>query len=207
MKTIERRLAEYTGLIKTTARMLEGRVEGMALDDIEQRFTIKVWRALLSFDAKKAGALPEKRYVFMCVTSEKVDLLRRVRRDDKSLEGIMGPALKPGITGNHPSGNQPFEAKYLAVDPERVFGAAEVEPLALPSTLTPVERLLVGLLYVGFKQTELAEELGVQRGVIQAMERSIREKLEDWRPSPRPAHPLAGRQAPVEAPADMARAA
>lgn len=197
MKTIERRLAEYTGLIKATARMLEGRVEGMALDDIEQRFTIKVWRALLSYDEKRAGALPEKRYVFMCVTSEKIDLLKRVRRGELGFDDLRAPRDdSAGGDGAQQSGL--LMDRLLMVSEEEVFAAVEAEPLALPSTLTPVERLLVGLLYVGFKQAELAQAMGVQRSAVQALERSIRAKLEDWRPSPRPAHPLAGRQAPVE---------
>lgn len=198
MKTIERRLAEYTGLIKTTARMLEGRVEGMALDDIEQRFTIKVWRALLSFDGKKSGALPEQRYVFMCVTSEKIDLLKRVRRGELSLDELLAPS---GTTRDEHH-TTPHEARYLGIEDAGL--ALEDDEVRLPSTLTQVERLLVGLLYVGYKQAELAAELGVARSVIQDLERSIRAKLEDWRPSPRPAHPLAGRQAPVESQVEIA---
>lgn len=206
MKTIERRLAEYTGLIKTTARMLEGRVEGMALDDIEQRFTIKVWRALLTFDAKRSGALPEKRYVFMCVTSEKIDLLKRVRRGELGFDDLRAPR-DDSAAGDGAQQTGVLMDRLLMVSEEEAFAGIETEPLVLPSTLTPVERLLVGLLYVGYKQAELAAELGVARGVIQELERSIRAKLEDWRPSPRPAHPLAGRQAPVEAPTSLARAA
>lgn len=161
----------YEGLVHSTAAMYAPKLE-LEFDDICQILRVKIWRALELFDADRSRMKVE-RYVFMCVKNKTKDLLELRRRgevyieDQRTRDANMLDA---------------FEARYLATDHEQTFGSVDEGTPLVPSTLGPVERRVVVLLYRDFTQTEIARTLDLRRSEMERTMRTIREKMADWKP-------------------------
>lgn len=67
-----------------------------------------------------------------------------------------------------------FDAQYLSVDGDDVYGSVERESLDLPASLTDLEHQIVLLLYRDFRQTDAAVILGVSRNEVERSMRRIR---------------------------------
>lgn len=154
-------IAYYEGLVRKTAAMIAPLVQE-EYEDIAAILRIKVWRALVAFDPARAR-LPVERYVFMCVTNQKKDLLKRKRRCEVPLD-------------------EEYDAR---VDPDVVY--CEVEDVApiIPSTLSGFERDLVARLYLGYTERQVAGVLGLTRSQMERALEGVRVKMADWRPSAR----------------------
>lgn len=180
---IANKIPAYEGLIFKTATLIEEFVE-IDLEEIRQRMRIKVWRALVSYSPLRAKQSLDG-YVFSCVVNEKKDILKQVRRYDYHMDELERQAGQ----------SEEFEAQYLCLSVEEVFGRVGQESLKLPATLTELERQVVGLLYEGWMQTEIRRGLKLSARAIDDLVRSIREKMADWRPpaserTPGPTPPL-----------------
>lgn len=160
----------YEGLIRKTASMYVLYVDE-EFEDIVSIFRIKVWRALAAYDPSRSR-MPVERYVFSCVKNQAKDLLKRRRRTDVY---IADQSFDDGAEDS-------FERQYLAVSADEVYELAEEGPPLIPSTLTDVERQVVGLLYLTYSQRESADRLGLTRPQMERAMRSIRVKMADWAP-------------------------
>lgn len=182
-------LAHYEGVIRTTASRSEPYVEE-DFDDICQFYRYKVWKALLSFDPANLRVAPRSRkhckelrdrYVFSCIKNAEKDVLKKKRHGHLFIEDV-APNVDHGVTGSgHTVPRSKFEDRYLK--DEGAYDVIEQELPVVPSTLTESESAVLLLLYLNFKTIEIAERTELSRAEINAMVRSIREKMADWRPA------------------------
>jgi RNA polymerase sigma factor (sigma-70 family) len=165
-------IAYYEGLIHKTASMCAPRVQE-EYEDIVAIFRIKVWRALEAYDPSRS-TVPVRRYVFSCVKNQEKDLLKRKRRNEVSLDAMIG--LDDELA--HDS----FECAYLAVSVEVTYAEVERELPLLPSTLSSREREVLLCLYTGLSQRETAVRLVLRVTDVERAVKGIRSKMADWRP-------------------------
>lgn len=174
-------LRSYEGLIFKTAQRIEDVVEE-DIDDIRQVYRIKVYAALLRFDPERArvkkGAhrgscrCARCRYVFSCVKNQEKDLLKKKRRGDLMLEDLAPTCDQEG-----------FARHYLSTTHDEVYGKVDAGRVLLPNTLTKLEVEVICLLYSAYRQSEIARKLGLEKRDMERAMRSIRLKMEDWRPT------------------------
>lgn len=148
----------YEGLVRKTAGMIAPLVQE-EYEDIVAILRIKVWRALEAYDPSRARQ-PVERYVFMCLTNQKKDLLKRKRRMEVPLD----------------------DGYEVRVDPDVVYGDVEDVTPVIPSTLGPLERELVAWLYLGYTERQAAQLLGLTRPAVERALEMVRVKMADWRP-------------------------
>lgn len=177
-------IAKYEGLVFRTAILYEGRVEGMDLDDLRQTFRIKVWTALQAYDPSRSS-LPEGRYVFGCLYNQGKDLLRRKKRRELYIEDIAPErtALTSNENSTYSNQRDKFEAKYMALQPEEVYGLIENEDAVVPNTLDHIERRVVCLIYANYNKGEIAKSLGLSRRELGIAFVGIETKMADWSPT------------------------
>lgn len=143
----------YEGLVRKTASLIAPYVQE-EYDDIVAILRIKVWRALLTFDAARATQ-PVQRYVFMCVANQKKDLLKRKRRHEV-----------------------PFDDDYdPSVDRDVIYGEVEDVTPVLPCTLNLLERNLITRLYLGYTERQTARLLGLSRAEMENTLAGVRSKM------------------------------
>jgi DNA-directed RNA polymerase specialized sigma24 family protein len=171
----ERCLAQFEGLIAETARQVLATGVELEFDDIAQLLRVKAWRATVAYDPQRSP-LPLRRFVFGCLYNMRKDIEKRPRRHNASIDALRDRDLVSDW----------FDARYLSIDHEQVFGAAEDDPLALPCTLNATEREVIALRMAGRLLVEIDAELGLSRAQRERVMRSIRLKLADWAPT-RPA--------------------
>lgn len=178
-------LRSYEGLIFATTRRIAPFVEEDP-EDIRQIFRLKVWRALVAFDSSRCST-DRDRYVFMCVANQKKDLLKRLRRGERSIEELTslgGPDARLQ--------SDRFERRHgLITDHDSVYGSVDDSGFRLPNTLTATEQDVICLLYEGYLQTEVRDTLGLSTGEMERTVKSVRAKLADWRPAAPPQRTLA----------------
>lgn len=174
-------LPRYEGLIYTTALRYVGFV-GEDLEDIQQMLRLKAWQALQKYDPQRS-AMSQDTYVFSCLKNRCKDMVKKLhsiagqaRSQELFIEDIAPRDTELPLRDK-------FEQRYLSSTHEETYADVECEELVLPSTLTGVERNLVALLYLDFKRPEVAELLGISRGEVEAVLRTIQEKMADWKPS------------------------
>lgn len=185
-------IRRYEGVVRKTAALTAERCEE-EFDDICQRFRIKVWKALVSYDPSKltnekpdaSGRTPRDRYVFACIKNEAKDLEKKVKRSHRVR--YIEDMVEDG------------DDRLLGVEEDQVFnGVEEVAPL-IPSTLDERERQIVALLYLDFDNGEIGERLGIKRKQVATLVRGIRVKLADW--APEGWQPPSAQRAPAPPPA------
>lgn len=170
-------MRRYEGLIFKTAQMHAHAIEDDP-EDVRQILRIKVWRALVAYDASRSQ-MSRDRFVFMVLTNQVKDLKKRKRRGELHIEDVAPRGRNQyGTAGQRDW----FDQRYLSEDHEQVYGDVEDDDLVVPSTLTPLERRVVALLFRDYKQTEAARQLGLETREVERAVRSIREKLADWKP-------------------------
>src|SRR4051794_8115324 len=104
-------LASYEGLVFRTAQMYAPFVDDDE-EDVRQALRIKVWQALLAYRPRSLetpdvkGRTPRDKYVFMCVTNQVKDLLKRKKRQEDFIEDKTPDDVQ----------REKFVAKHLAVD-------------------------------------------------------------------------------------------
>lgn len=167
MAVTQNELSAYEGLIYTHALRVVGIVDG-ELDDILQVYRIKAWYAIERWDA--SGGLSQRRWVFGALKNAEKDLLKRRRYREVFLE------------------DQPIGSCEPCEDHDAVFGLVDEGQPLIPNTLTDRERHIMVLLYRGYRQNEIVPLLGMAKNQMEPAMRSIRSKMEDWRP-PRSARP------------------
>ena len=186
-------LAHYEGLVRKTAGRIERIVEE-EFEDICQFLRLKVWQALISFDPNSLKTKPTSRehleemrdrYVFSCVQNGKKDVLKKKQHNLLLIDDLVMPAtgvLSVGETCESPVTRDDFDHRYLsAID--RELEMVEEELPTIPSTLTESERAVLLLLYLHFKTAEIAMHTSLPRKEINAIVRSIKEKMADWNPA------------------------
>lgn len=171
-REIERTLARFEGLVHETARQIVARGVEMDPEDVAQLLRLKVWKAIVAFDATHRRGLPLRRFVFMCLQDMRKDLEKRPRRYTASIDEIRDRRY-----GNSEAAVADwFDSRYLSVEAEQVF--AEVEDIAeLPADLTDTERQLVALRLEGRMLLDIDRELGLSRAQRERVMRELREKL------------------------------
>lgn len=182
-------LLRYEGLIFKTAQRYVGFVDE-DFEDIQQMLRVKAWQALRSFDPSRS-AMTQDAYVFSCIKNRCKDMVKRVHSETGKMRASqlfiedIAPD-DPGRRKGEHSGNNvrdKFERRYLCRTHEQTYGEVEDEDVRLPSTLTKVEREVVGLTYLDFKPQEVAKLLGIVRGEVEAALGRVREKMADWSPT------------------------
>jgi DNA-directed RNA polymerase specialized sigma24 family protein len=186
---LQEALGRFRGLIHTKARAVVKAGVEIEFEDAVQILQIKAWQAMLAFDDARTGTggwkargkvnrPPLERWVYGCVTNAARDLLKRPRRGVRSLEGIRESESEQD--GDRISW---FDFHFMCIEAERVYAEVEDEPPHLPSTLTPLERRVVGLRLEGCQLQEIDRETGLSRAQRERVFESVREKMADWRPS------------------------
>lgn len=166
-------IGKFEGVIYTTSELIVDRGVEMDFDDVRQFLRVKVWAAIERYDPARSR-LPFDRFVFGCIWNAKLDLLKRPRRYNESVEELRAErqdSLK-------------FDAKYLATtDDEEIFEGQAAENIL--SDLSPLERQVVELRSTGLMLAEIEAELGLAPGQVQSTMRAVRKKLAHLRPKPR----------------------
>lgn len=187
-------LRHYEGLVYRTAQMIDRFVED-DFDDIVQELRIKVWKALEKWDPARAPKLVAKygedvardRSVFAWVKNKQIDIVKKKRRGDVSLDslGIRDTVSEFGVDGQ-------LVGLHAAVGAEdEGFARAEAGLPLIPSTLGDMELRVMCLLYADYWQSEIAATLGIEKRDVERILRSVRRKMADWKPAPRPQLTLA----------------
>lgn len=174
-------LRHYEGLIFTTARMLIRQGVEEELEDIQQILRLKVWRAIERFSPDRARGNTRDKYVFMCVMDAKKDIAKKKRRGELFIEDV-APTSVTSDDGVD-SVSDRFHARYLSTDHEQVYGDVDDGEVHLPNTLSEREKAVLGLMRDHYRQTEIADVLGITKREVESAVRSIRTKLADWRPT------------------------
>jgi DNA-directed RNA polymerase specialized sigma24 family protein len=172
---------EYEGLCRRMAASVVGLVPDLDYDDLVQLYRVKVWRALPAYDARHRAGMTEYRWVIMCLKNYEKDLKARVRRDVPFIEDLAGDRLGDSENARLES-RDAFEARLMSSSADEVYAEVEEERLLLPSTLSRLEAQIVVRLYIGFRQVDVERWLGIEKNAMTRAMRSIRRKLEDWRP-------------------------
>lgn len=189
-------LAHYEGLVmKTSARYVGKTLHDF--DDLCQIFRVKIWKALLAWDPRNPKVLERMRkegkteeelrdlYVFMCVRNQGKDLVKRRKpeRDPLFIEDFAHQSER-SVNGNGRESNMRdvFDARYLALAEEEVFGHMDGDVL-LPGDLTPDERRVLVCMYLDYTQPETALRLGLPSKKVSAAVRSIKTKMKELAPS------------------------
>lgn len=197
-------LSHYEGLVRKSA----ARYDGLVLhdfDDICQIFRVKVWKALLAWNPKDprilkkiAKAVKEEgrdpkvveeelrdRFVFMCLRNQGKDLVKRrdPEKDPLFIEDLAQQTEK-SVNGNGREGDRRdrFDAKYLSVEDEEVFGWLKAKDFPIED-LTRDERRVLVYMYLDYTQAETALRLGLPGKKVSAAVKSIRTKLADLAPT------------------------
>lgn len=169
----------YEGLVRKTASMYEG-IVGEEFEDLAQIFRFKVWRALESYDPKRATQTTQG-YVFSCVRNQVKDLLKKKRHDDLYIEDIA--PLNDLDPAGRTTARDHFESQYLSEREDEAFAEILKELPLIPSTLTVMERRVLVCLYLEYGQAEIAETLTLSRREVARRVKSIKDKMADWSPS------------------------
>lgn len=157
-------------------------------EDFAQTLRLKVCEALYAYDSSRSK-MTEEAYVFGCVRNRVKDFLRKLQVRNEA--GWMEPALiedwapSRDAESNQAHGQSPrdkFEFQYMSVGDEAAFGEIFAEIPLIPSSLTEEEKRIVALLYVGYSQPEVAQQLGISRTAAIEAVKQIRVKFADWSP-------------------------
>lgn len=149
-------------------------------DDVVQELRIKAWRALIAWDPARCPALigrygiaeARNRTVFAWMRNLVKDMVKRKHRGDRSIEELTD------ASEDRAWNRDTFDfANGLFTAADEVYGEVEDEPPALPESLTLVEQRVVCLLYSGYRQTEVARTLGLEKREVERYARSIRQKM------------------------------
>lgn len=179
----------YEGLVRKTAAMYAPHIQE-DYEDIVAILRIKVWRALLAYEASRSnheGDAALQRFVFSCVKNQVKDLLKRKKRNEVFMDDIAPRRAASSMRGQTTDRDR-FEYEHgLAVDHDVVFGHVETPEPRLPNTLSNLEREIAVRLYMSFSQKEISAELEMSRAEVERAVRSIRTKMADWQPNRRPA--------------------
>jgi hypothetical protein len=188
-------LAHYEGLIYVAAQTLVGKGVEMELEDVQQILRIKTFRSLERFQADRIRRRDESRlqardrYVRMVLIDQGKDLLKRKRRGELHIEDLVATSQQSD-SGQLESRDW-FDEKYLSSSHEDVYREVEAEALHLPSTLTPLERRIVLLLFSDYKQMEAGRQLGLDKREVERAMRSIRLKMPSRDEAPPPSAAIA----------------
>lgn len=182
-------IPHYEGLVRKTAARYVAFVEE-DFEDICAIFRQKVWRALVKYDPARSK-MTQDTFVFSCIKNQGKDLVKRSRSEaarrrrwDTFIEDEAPAFASPeGFRAGTDLSRDAFEHQYLQLSSEDVYGRIDEGVLLLPSTLTEVERQVVGLLYLDYMQSEAIVLLGMSKGIMERTMKAIREKMADWRPS------------------------
>lgn len=167
-------------MIFRTAQLVVSAGAEIDLEDAQQRLRIKTWKALKAFDPDRCRTTRQK-YVYMCITDEKKDLLKKKRRGELFIEDLVVRRSAHGPQGDFDGDS--FHEHYLSEDPEHVYGAIDEDDVLIPSTVTRFEKRVLLLLYTGdYKQREIADRLGADKREVERAIRALRDKFADWRP-------------------------
>jgi DNA-directed RNA polymerase specialized sigma24 family protein len=166
----DRRVEGYEGLCRRFASNVFGLVPDVEFDDLCQLYRLKAWRALASYDRAHEAGLTEYRYVQMCLKNLEKDLRARVWRPVDFLEDL-GRQSRLEV-----------ETRLLCTSSDEVYAEVEHDGLQLPPEIDGLEAEIVVRLYVGWSQADVARGLGLEKNEMTRYMRSIRLKLDDWRP-------------------------
>jgi RNA polymerase sigma factor (sigma-70 family) len=187
-------VAQFEGLVYTTARQIvDGGVE-IDFDDVRQLLRIKILYAIQKYHSDRS-TLSLRRFVFGCVRNMRKDIEKRPRRFNKSVEEIRTRHAEfPDAPGD---ASEWFDERFLSITAEQVYFEVEDEDPCWFARLDEEERQVVKLRSDGLSLAEIDCALVLARGQARNAMQSVREKLADWRPSapePRsvPMQPLPG---------------
>lgn len=177
-------IRHYEGLVRKTAARYVAFVEE-DFEDICAIFRSKVWKALVRFDPERSK-MTQDTFVFSCIKNQGKDLVKGSRSEaakHRRRDTFIEDEAPSGARAANDYLRDSFEHQYLQLPSDAVYGRIDEGVLLLPSTLTETERLVVGLLYLDYMQSEAIVLLGISKGVMERTMRSIRDKMADWRPS------------------------
>jgi RNA polymerase sigma factor (sigma-70 family) len=173
-------LRDFEGLVYSTARMFAARVRREE-DDLAQELRVRVWRAIVTYDATKSP-LSLERYVFQAVTNKikdyKRDAARAKRREDD--DGMTLLHIEDIRLAWH--SQEVFDGFFHFVTHDEVYGSVDEGHFVLPATVTGREADVLVLLMMGMNKRQVAERLTLARADVDRAVGSLRDKLADWKP-------------------------
>lgn len=186
-------LRAFEGLVHATAHMFAAQVRREE-EDLAQELRVRVWRAVVTYDATKSS-LSLERYVFQAVTNKikdfKRDAAREARRREENgltflhIEDMIldrRPTEAVNGNGDHRPRQEMFDGLFYFTTREEVFGRIEDGLFTLPATITQREASVLVLLMLGWPRPEVAVRLEIARPDVDGCVLALREKFADWRP-------------------------
>lgn len=184
-------LADYEGLVKTTARMFAAQV-GREEHDLEQELRIRVWRACESYDPAKATT-SLRSYVYSAVCNKCKDFKRDASREKKRRERyevgfVHTEDMVFGHSDDEPLAKQDrLEELFHHVEHSAVYGGVD-DRFTLPAGVTERECEVLLLLTLDMTMAEIVVRLGITRGEATGCLASLRLKFADWAPAASPSN-------------------
>jgi DNA-directed RNA polymerase specialized sigma24 family protein len=176
-------LRAFEGLVHTTARMFAAQVRREE-EDLAQELRVRVWRAIVTYDATKSP-LSLERYVFQAVTNKikdfKRDAVREARRREDSGTTLLH--IEDIRVRHNETAQEVFDGYFHYVSHDEVYGDIDEGSFELPATITASEAAVLVLLMMGLSKRQAAERLVVARGEVERSVGALRIKLADWRPT------------------------
>lgn len=186
-RDLTRTLAGFEGLVRSTARMFAGQV-GRDPEDLAQELRVRCWRAIASYDpARSTQSL--QRYVFSAVANKVKDFKRDAAREAARRErhGLSFTHIEDTLVHDgRLSPAERFDQLHHHVGAEEVYAAVEAQRFECPASVSAAERRVLVALMCGASRAEVARLLGLSRGRVDEIVRTLRVKLADWRPSQLP---------------------
>lgn len=187
--TEDEQVRRFEPLVRTTARQLargdHPTMAGMPPieieeDDIAQLLFMKVLYAVRKWDPQRSagaknGKDPLQRWVFSCVYDCCKDIARKRRRFDMMLEDLTDEVCVG--KGKDLVDRDITQGQFLSE--ERAFESDE--PTDLLDTLPEREREVARLLYLGYSQTEITQQLNLSKRETAGLVKSVRLSLADLR--------------------------
>jgi len=180
------RLADFEGLVFTTARIYAARV-GMEPSDLEQELRVRVWRANETFDPAKVRSRDpvkignaRKRYVFSAIANKVKDFKRDAAR--RAVHGVTFVHVAEEDQAYNSVGPE-IAARALEIPRDEVFGAVDAGLFTIPAGVTEPEVRVLLMLMMDFTRPEVAVRLAITVVEVDRRIMCLRGKLADWRPS------------------------
>lgn len=166
-------LTAYEGLVGKTTLMFAAQV-GLDPEDMRQELWVKIIKARRSYSTSRSR-MTERAFVYACMANFVKDLKRDAARRAAG-------RLEISHIEDFMANGEGFELRYRHATHDEVYGPIDDGSFTMPATVTPDEQEIIFLLVLGYAQTEIALQLGIEYGEVVKSMRQLRQKLADWKP-------------------------
>jgi DNA-directed RNA polymerase specialized sigma24 family protein len=155
-------------------------------EDLAQELRVRVWRAVVTYDATKSP-LSLERYVFQAVANKVKDFKRDAarearRREDSGMTLLHIEDIRLRWHSRNETQQEVFDGFFHFVSHDEVYGEVDEGAFTLPATVTEREADVLLLLMMGLSKRQASERLVLSRADVDRSVTGLRDKLADWKP-------------------------